>query len=184
MTNHHPSYRIPKGNIPWNKGKKTGLAPWRGKKRPNLFSEETRRRIGAFHTGNQYRLGIPQSALAREKISRAQQERNRNGKPVNQYGAYKGLEGRKRTNERNDPAYLAWSSAVRKRDQGVCRLMNDNCSGYKVVHHILPWRDYPEERYNINNGITLCQYHHPRKKDDERRLIPTLQELVGSKNTY
>jgi len=49
--------------------------------------------------------------------------------------------------------------------------------GYKVAHHILPWRDYPEERYNINNGITLCQYHHPRKREDEQMLIPTLQGL-------
>ena len=28
------------------------------------------------------------------------------------------------------------------------------------AHHILPWR-IVELRYNINNGITLCQFHHP-----------------------
>ena len=84
-------------------------------------------------------------------------------------------------NERNDGAYLQWAKEVKKRDQGVCRLQNENCMGYKVVHHILRWADYPEERYNINNGITLCQYHHPRKRVDENKLIPTLQELIGLK---
>lgn len=30
----------------WNKGIKTGLKPWLGKKRPNLFSAESKKRIG------------------------------------------------------------------------------------------------------------------------------------------
>ena len=87
----------------------------------------------------------------------------------------------KKKDERNDPLYKRWRRKVQKRDKAICRLQNENCMGYKVVHHILPWRDYPEERYNINNGITLCQYHHPKKREDERRLILTFQELVGSK---
>lgn len=91
-----------------------------------------------------------------------------------------GLAFRKKKDERNDSAYNCWAKEVRQRDAGVCRLQNKNCMGYKVVHHILPWRDYPEERYNINNGITLCQYHHPRKRDDEQRLIPILQQMVQS----
>ena len=85
-------------------------------------------------------------------------------------------------NKRNDGAYLQWVSKIKYRDNGVCRLQNENCMGYKVVHHILPWAQYPEERYNINNGITLCQYHHPRRREDETKLIPTLQELVALKN--
>jgi hypothetical protein len=87
----------------------------------------------------------------------------------------------KKNGERNDSGYKAFVMKVKKRDNGICRLQSENCMGYKVVHHILPWRDYPEERYNINNGITLCQYHHPRKRQDEIRLIPELQSLVGSK---
>lgn len=31
---HSGSFK--KGMTPWNKGKKTGLAPWKGRKRPNL----------------------------------------------------------------------------------------------------------------------------------------------------
>ena len=91
-----------------------------------------------------------------------------------------GLAFRKKKDERNDSAYNAWVIQVKRRDEGECKLQSSNCMGYKVVHHILSWSEYPEERYNINNGITLCQFHHPRKRDDELRLIPTFLPLVGS----
>ncbi len=39
-----------------------------------------------------------------------------------------------------------------------------------------------ELRYEVNNGIALCQFHHPRKRADEQRLILTFQGLVGSVN--
>lgn len=86
---------------------------------------------------------------------------------------------RLKNNERNDGLYQFWVSQIKKRDK-QCKFKNENCQGYLVVHHILSWSEYPEERYNINNGITLCQYHHPRKKEDERRLIPVFKKLVGS----
>ena len=35
---------------------------------------------------------------------------------------------------------------------------------------------------NINNGITLCQFHHPRKRNDEKLLTLSFQELVGLTN--
>jgi len=39
-------------------------------------------------------------------------------------------------------------------------------------------RDYPELRYEVNNGITLCHFHHPRKINDEMKLSPYFQELI------
>lgn len=92
-----------------------------------------------------------------------------------------GLSQRKRKNERNDSAYQDWVREVKKRDKWKCRINNEDCFGYREVHHILSWKDFPGLRYNINNGITLCQYHHPKKRIDEERLIPIFQELVESK---
>jgi len=83
-----------------------------------------------------------------------------------------------RKDERNDPAYHQWVRKVKERDSHTCRINNEDCSGYNIVHHILPWRNYPELRYQINNGITLCQAHHPRKRAEEKRLIPVFQDLV------
>ena len=81
-------------------------------------------------------------------------------------------------NLRNDPEYKQWVKGVKKRDTNICKLKAENCSGYNIVHHIKNWSDFPELRYNINNGITLCQAHHPRKRAEEKRLIPFFSGLV------
>ena len=61
-------------------------------------------------------------------------------------------------------------------DTIVCQ----HCSRYNIVHHIKNWSAFPELRYEVKNGITLCQFHHPKKRVDEERLIPILQKLVES----
>ena len=84
----------------------------------------------------------------------------------------------KKRDERNDSLYQWWVKQVKKRDKNICKINNKDCFGYNIVHHILSWQDYPELRYEINNGITLCQAHHPRKRAEEKRLIPFFQGLV------
>ena len=81
--------------------------------------------------------------------------------------------------ERNDSAYYDWRLNVWIRDNFKCKINNCDCSGKIIAHHILGWALYPELRYEINNGITLCQAHHPRKRAEEKRLIPNFQELVS-----
>ena len=85
-----------------------------------------------------------------------------------------------RRNMKNDSAYYAWSRAVKVRDGYRCKIANQDCGGILEVHHILPWRSHVELRYETNNGITLCHFHHPRKRAEEKRLVPVLQELVLS----
>lgn len=80
---------------------------------------------------------------------------------------------------RNSPASRDWSKSVKNRDGWKCRIADQNCSEKVVAHHILSWRDYPELRYTINNGITLCHSHHPMKREEEKRLAPVFQELVS-----
>lgn len=81
--------------------------------------------------------------------------------------------------ERNDMAYKEWRKQVWVRDNYKCRIKDKNCLGKIEAHHILGWTEYPELRYQINNGITLCHAHHPRKRAEEKRLIPTFMELVS-----
>lgn len=80
--------------------------------------------------------------------------------------------------ERNDSAYREWRKSVRDRDDWKCKMSNNECLGKVVAHHILPWSKFPELRYEVNNGITLCEFHHPRKRDDEIRLSPYFQFLL------
>ena len=86
--------------------------------------------------------------------------------------------------ERNDSFYQEWVKQVKKRDNNKCAFQGQDCSGYTIVHHILSWTNFPDVRYNIKNGITLCQYHHPLKREDEKRLIPFLQKQVESKELF
>ncbi len=97
---------------------------------------------------------------------------------------YRWIEDRKIINkgERNNPEYKQWVRKIKNRDDWKCKIKSNDCKGYCIVHHILPWRDYPNERYNINNGITLCQAHHPRKRAEEKLLAPTFQELISQVN--
>lgn len=67
---------------------------------------------------------------------------------------------------------------VRMRDGCKCKIDNKDCKGQLEVHHILSWRDHSELRYDINNGITLCHFPHPRKYEDEKRLSPYFKELI------
>jgi hypothetical protein len=78
-----------------------------------------------------------------------------------------------------DSKYREWSRSVKNRDCWKCRISDDTCSGRLEAHHILNWAEYPELRYKISNGITLCHSHHPRGREKEKRLSPYFMELVS-----
>lgn len=77
--------------------------------------------------------------------------------------------------------YHLWARMVKKRDKLKCKLDDENCSRKLEAHHILPWSQFPDVRYDISSGITLCQFHHPRKRMEEQRMIPVFRELVEAK---
>jgi len=82
---------------------------------------------------------------------------------------------------RNSPMSREWSMTVKNRDHWKCLINNKDCEGKVVAHHILSWKDYQELRYEVNNGITLCHFHHPRKIEDEMKLSPFFKDLVELK---
>jgi hypothetical protein len=60
---------------------------------------------------------------------------------------------------RNSVEYDIWRFAVYKRDKNICIL----CGVRKdpmVAHHLDGFNLFPEKRYDVDNGITLCDYHH------------------------
>lgn len=124
--------------------------------------------------GNKYALGNVSS----EKCKQASRERRGDKHP----GWIKDRTKLKKRQERNDVSYQEWRKQVHKRDKWKCRIDNNECSGRIEVHHIYGWVSHPELRYKINNGITLCHAHHPRKRAEEKRLIPLFEELVSVLN--
>lgn len=56
--------------------------------------------------------------------------------------------------------YRKWRQQVFKRDNYTCQVCGDSTGGNLNAHHIKPYRDYPELRREITNGITLCEACH------------------------
>ncbi len=81
--------------------------------------------------------------------------------------------------QRGDSSYREWRNQVWLRDDFTCKIANPDCNGKIEAHHILGWAKFPELRYQLNNGITLCHAHHPRKRAEEERLSPYFKELVS-----
>ena len=88
----------------------------------------------------------------------------------------------KKYDSRLGMVYQEWRMKVWIRDGFKCKINNQDCKGQIEAHHILGWTRYPELRYEVNNGITLCHAHHPRKRAEEKRLAPDFKELVAESN--
>ena len=141
------------GKVAWNKGK-----PW---------SEEMKRRISETNK----RLGIEPRVkfVARGEEHWAWIEDRTKLSRVTKQG------------ERRTSAYANWRKEVWMRDGYKCRIANGECDGRIEAHHILGFTKHPELRYEVNNGITLCKFHHPRKRTEEERLAPYFNSLVVEK---
>ena len=53
------------------------------------------------------------------------------------------------------PRYRKWRTKIYKRDNYICKKCN-NKKKFLNAHHKNAWNKFPEQRYDINNGITFC----------------------------
>lgn len=60
---------------------------------------------------------------------------------------------------KGDSEYRKWRIAVYKRDKYICQDCNKK-TNMPHAHHIKQWKFYPLLRYDINNGICLCENCH------------------------
>ena len=51
-----------------------------------------------------------------------------------------------------------WSHRIKKLDNYKCKLCNT--SKHLIVHHLYPKSIFPKKKFNLNNGITLCDHCH------------------------
>lgn len=64
-----------------------------------------------------------------------------------------------------------WRKAVFKRDDFICAICKQR-GGKLHPHHIMPFASYPEKRFDVSNGITLCVACHfdlHRKQKQNRK---------------
>lgn len=138
-------------------------------------SEETRKKMSERQKNNQfnnYWLGKKRSDKTKLKMRESHLGEK----------SYRWIKDRaliKHQEDRNNPNYKQWRLGVYKRDNFKCKIKNSDCNGRLEAHHILGFTDHPELRYDINNGITLCHFHHPRVRKEEKRLSPYFMNLVS-----
>ena len=154
------------GHIPWNKGFsirlnpkgefKKGIIPWnKGKK-----STYSLIHLGQFKKGySPFNKGM--------KLPNISGENHHNWQGGYSKSQHKGVE------------YDVWRMAVYTRDDFKCKIANEDCEGKIEAHHILGFTKFPELRYELKNGITLCHAHHPRKRAEEKLIVPDFQRLLG-----
>jgi 5-methylcytosine-specific restriction endonuclease McrA len=68
--------------------------------------------------------------------------------------------------DRKSQEYNEWRSFIFQRDGWKCQ----HCQaigGELNAHHIKHYKDFPELRLNVNNGITLCLDCHKKVHKDE-----------------
>lgn len=178
-----PATEFKKGRTAPTTAFKKGCKSWcKGK----TFTVEHRRKLSESHFGikQTQRTILKRTAKTTgkkrtEEIKKKLSELNKGEKHYRWNPDRQKILSSKRMNSTYDKE---WTKNVYKRDSFICQTSNENCSGRIEAHHILGWVKYPDLRHIINNGITLCHTHHPRKKEDERKLIPFFQKMVAKTN--
>lgn len=126
--------KLAKGRPAWNKGIKTGHTPW-NKGMKGLYAGQANPFYGKKHT----------------EETRAKMRGDKNGNWKN---------GISKVNDsiRKSVEYLDWKAQVFIRDGRKCVW----CGSTEKIEadHIKPFSTYPDLRFDLDNGRTLCQPCH------------------------
>jgi len=83
----------------------------------------------------------------------------------------------------DSPEYKKWRDAVYKRDKYKCQM--PGCTRKKAslnAHHIQRWAEFPELRFVVSNGITLCRTCHRSIWGRENEYETTFRNIINSKS--
>ncbi len=141
--------------------KKIGEAH-KGKKRPPR-SEEWRKKQSLVHKGQKgFWKGVkrpPFSDEWRKNMSRVKQG--------DKTHLWRGGITEENKIIRSGIEFRLWREAVFARDNWACQECGDRCGNGKAVelhpHHIKPFAKFPDVRFAIDNGVTLCVGCHKKE---------------------
>jgi len=138
----------------WKKRKENFVPPMKDKK----MSEESRQKMSeAAKKRPSNRTGKKHTPETRALISKKTRERTARGKS---HYAYTHGKAQRNLSDRRRAEYLDWRTAVFERDRYTCQDCGDTRGGNLRAHHIKPFKDFPELRFDVSNGITLCHRCH------------------------
>jgi len=155
MPRHRNKTSFQKGLAPWNKGK-----PGYKHKPGRVATLATRRILSEAKKGKpSLRKGAKNSAEHRRKISLANRLKPRPWRQGENAWNWKGGVTPLRTKIWHSIEYKLWRNAVFERDNYTCVWCGQRG---KILNadHIKPFAHYPELRFAIDNGRTLCKNCH------------------------
>lgn len=125
-------------------------------------SEETKRKIGLASLGNKYSVGRKLSQETKLKMSIAQKGEKS--------ASWKGGITPLNSIIRRSLEYRTWRTKVFERDNYTCvQCGKTNC--YLEADHIKSFAYYPELRFDIDNGRTLCLECHKKTPNYKKKKI-------------
>lgn len=119
-----------------------------------MVSEATRQKLRIVRLGNTNNLGKKRTEeqKAKHRLCVARGENH----PCWKGGISK--------NKHRGTDYVVWRSKVFERDNWTCQTCRVRSSPgipvYLEAHHIKDWASYPELRFILDNGVTLCRGCH------------------------
>lgn len=138
-----------------------------------IVSAETRKKLSEAKKGQvAWNKGKGHSAETCKKMSESHiglqaGEKNPSWNP--------NLTDEERITKRNYPEYHEWRTAVFERDSFTCQICGQR-GGKLQAHHVESYRDNPDLRTTISNGITLCKkchrdFHHQYGNDCTKKQL-------------
>lgn len=121
-----------------------------------IFSDERNKKIGDFHRGRKR----SQETIRKLKEANTGEKNPMYGKKGEKSGNWRGGVSLKEKLIRGSFEYKLWRIAVFERDKYTCVWCGDNKGGNLNADHIKPFASYPELRFAIDNGRTLCVKCH------------------------
>lgn len=137
-------------------------------KKPIVITKAQREALAERSRNNKWRKGIPLSDAQKRKLSELRKAEGENGNG-SFYGSnnpnWKGGITPEIHKARTISEYREWRTAVFERDHFACTRCGDNKGGNLHAHHIKKFADFPELRYKVSNGVTLCFDCHAKEHD-------------------
>lgn len=138
----------------WIKRRATFVPPMKGKR----MSDESRAKMSEAAKGRASPMkGKRHSIETRAKISAATRLKAARGEDAPGYIDGK---GRERRGLRATPELKRWRYDVYLRDGFACRHCGDDRGGNLHAHHIRSFANHPDLRFDVRNGVTLCDGCH------------------------
>jgi len=166
-----------KGSKPWNYGLKLGPMSDEQKKKHSLAlkGKMPKNVVAGWNKGKKLSESHRKSLSEAKLKNPVRYWKGRFGERTGENaGNWRGGKTSERDRLRKSIEYKLWRTAVFERDNYACIFCGIR-GGKLEADHIKPWCDYPELRFAIDNGRTLCHDCHTK--------TPTYLMITG-RNQY